>query len=53
LGHVECRNKGERRGVYRYWCGNLRERDYLEDQVVGTIILEWIFRKWMGEHGLN
>jgi hypothetical protein len=29
------------------WCGNLRERDHLEDLgVEGRIILRWIFRKW-------
>ena len=38
---------GERRGVYRVWWGNLRERDHLEDpDVDGRIILIWIFRKW-------
>ena len=31
-GYVAC--KGERRGVYRVWCGNLRERDLLGDLVV-------------------
>jgi hypothetical protein len=30
-----------------FWCGNLRERDYLQDPGVdGRIILRWIFRKW-------
>jgi hypothetical protein len=29
-----------------FWWGNLRERDYSEDQDVdGRIILRWIFRK--------
>jgi hypothetical protein len=37
---------GERRGVYRVWWGNLRERDHLEEPSVdGRIILRWIFRK--------
>jgi hypothetical protein len=43
-----------RRGdVYtRVWCGNLRERDHLEDAGVdGRIILRWIFRKCDG--GMN
>jgi len=31
----------------RFWCGNLKERDQLEDPGVdGRIILRWIFRKW-------
>jgi len=30
-----------------FWCGNLRERDHLENPGVdGRIILRWIFRKW-------
>jgi len=38
---------GDRRGVCRFWWGNLRERDHLEDPGVdGMIILRWIFRKW-------
>jgi len=37
-----------------FWCGNLRERDYLEDPGGdGTIILRWIFRKGMWEYGLD
>jgi len=31
-----------------FWCGNLRERNYLEDPGVdGRIISNWIFRKWV------
>ena len=47
-GHVG--HMGEGRG---YWCGNLRERDHWGDpDVVGRIILRWIFRKWEGLWGL-
>jgi len=31
----------------RFWWGNLRESDHLEDSGVdGRIILSWMFRKW-------
>jgi hypothetical protein len=43
-GHVA--RMGDRRGVYRVWWGNLRERDNLGDPVVDwRIILRLIFRK--------
>ena len=30
-----------------FWCGNLRERDHLEDPGLDKrITLRWIFRKW-------
>jgi hypothetical protein len=46
VGHVACKNMGERRGAYRYWWGNLRKRNHLEDQDVdGRIILQWIYKK--------
>ena len=39
--------RGERRGVYRVWWGNLRAKEFLRDPGVdGRIILRWIFRKW-------
>jgi len=38
---------GDRRGVYRFWWGNLRVIVHLGDSGVdGRIILRWIFRKW-------
>jgi hypothetical protein len=37
------------RGIEVFWWGGLRERDNLKDpDVVGRIILRWIFRKWEG-----
>ena len=50
---------GQRRGVYRVWWGNQRERYYLEGPGVdGKIILRWIFRKcdvgaWTGSVSLR
>jgi hypothetical protein len=45
---------GERRGVYRFWWGNLRKRNDLEyPDVDGRIILRWIFRKWNVRAGLG
>jgi hypothetical protein len=51
-GHVS--RTVEKRGTYRFWWGNLRERDRLEDpRVDGRLILRWIFRKWNGGRGLD
>jgi len=42
-----------------FWWGNLRERNHLEDLVVGgKIIIRWIFRKlgvvlWIGSSWLR
>jgi len=45
---------GERRGVYRFWWGNVRERDHLGDPCVdGRIILRWNFRKWNVGYGVD
>jgi hypothetical protein len=38
---------GDRKDAYRGWCGNLKERDGLEDLGIdGTIILKCILKKW-------
>ena len=43
---------GRGEGYMVFWCGNLRERDHLEDPGIdGRIIFKWIFRKWEG--GMN
>ena len=47
-GHVA--RMGMRRIAYRFWSGNLRERDPGIDV---RIILRLIFRKWNGEGGLG
>jgi hypothetical protein len=40
-------NGGEDRRIQCFWWGNLRKRDYSEDQGVdGKIILRCVFRKW-------
>jgi hypothetical protein len=53
IGRHVARN-GERRGIYRVWWGNLKERARLEDLGIdGRILLRWIFRKWDGGHGLD
>ena len=43
---VDVARMWERRGVYRFWWGNLREREHLEHSGIdGRIIVRWIFRK--------
>jgi hypothetical protein len=38
---------GEGIGMYKFWLGNLRERDQWGDPGRdGRIILRWTFRKW-------
>jgi len=42
-----CSAYGGRRGLYRVWWVNKRQRDHLGDPGVdGRIILRWIFRNW-------
>ena len=51
-GHVA--HMGERRGVYRFWWGNLSERDHLEDPGEDArIIFRSILRSAMCGHGLD
>jgi hypothetical protein len=41
--------RGERRGAYRIWWGNLRAENHLEDPGVdGRIILKYILKTWDG-----
>ena len=50
----ECSTYGGEESYTGFWCGNLRERDHLEDSGIGgRIILRWIFRKWDGGYGLD
>ena len=50
----ECSAFGGKRGVYRIWVGNLRERDHLGDPSVDErLIISWIFRKWDVGYGLD
>jgi hypothetical protein len=37
-----------------FWWGNMKERDHLEELGIDErILLRWIFRKWVGGHGLD
>ena len=45
VGHVARRGKGE--AYARFWWGNLREINHLEDPGIdGRKMLRWIFGKW-------
>jgi hypothetical protein len=44
----------EKRGASRFWWGDLREKDHLEEPGVGgRLILRWLFIKWTGGLGLD
>jgi hypothetical protein len=36
----------------RFWLGDLRKKDHLEDVSIDGLI-KWIFRKWDGGHELD
>ena len=41
-----CNTHGREEWCIEFWCGDLRERDHLEDLTVDVmIILKWIFLK--------
>jgi hypothetical protein len=55
---IENNEMGETCSTYgrftyrKFWWGNLRERDHLEDAGVDVrIILRWIFTHWNGGRG--
>jgi hypothetical protein len=51
-GHVA--SMGKRAMHTGFWWGDMREGDHLGDPGVdGRIILEWIFKRWDGGHGLD
>jgi len=56
---VVCSPYGDRRGIYRFWWGNQKERDNMGDPGVDVrIIFRWIFRKcdigmWNGSNWLK
>jgi len=51
-GHVA--HVGERRGIYSFWWGNLREGDDFGDPGIdGRIILIWLLRKVDLGYGLD
>jgi hypothetical protein len=50
-GAVHVAHRGERRGVYGFWWGNVRERDHLEDmrRWEDTIKLDLKEVGWVGK----
>ena len=55
VGHIACMGRREvHTGHTGFWCGNLRERDNLENSGINwRMILKWIFKKWDRGHGLD
>ena len=50
--HVAC--SWEKRGAYRVLVGKPEGKSRLKDPGVnGSIILKWVFKKWVGGHGLD
>jgi len=47
-----CGMYGEKRNAYRVWCGNLKERDHLEEIDVG-ITSKWVLKNRMRGCGLD
>jgi hypothetical protein len=51
---VQITSMGDRRGAYRVLVGKPEGQRPLEDRdVVGGIILRWIFRKWDVGYGVD
>jgi hypothetical protein len=49
-----CGTYGRQERYTGFWWRYLRERDYLENlDMGGNVIVEWIFKKWGGGHGLD
>ena len=49
-----CSTHGRGEVYAGFWCGNLKEREHLEDPGLGgREVLRWVFRKWDVGHGLD
>jgi len=47
-----CGMYREKRNAYRFWCGNLKERDHLEELDVG-VTSKWVLKNRMRGCGLD